>query len=296
MSNTIELQILLAISNIDGPAEDPEDEGMDARFKFDTCGFSKSQFIDAMRDANFRLRTFKCRVWDKKILPHPKVMAEAGLFYIGFKDVVQCPFCEIVLDEWNAQDDPLEEHATHAPRCSFIAGYDVKNRAIEIDPIRGPGRRNDVLPRDVADARYAEYASRLETYHANWNNIWPKGAEELARAGFVATGKRDKVVCYECGVQIDSWKPTHNPWDEHAHVMPRCKFIRYKRINPEKVIEDWMRSPLIRDYLLTFLTEMSKEVLADTLNDRWINYGYMFQSQEELAKAIATTREKSLEI
>lgn len=101
--------------------------------------FQVKDFLELMKDGKQRLRSFQTGNWSYDV--DPVEMAEAGFYYLMVQDRVQCVFCEIVLDNWHAEDDPLIEHARHNPRCNFISGYDVKNIPVRSDPVRGPGRR-----------------------------------------------------------------------------------------------------------------------------------------------------------
>ncbi|KAG0199375.1 hypothetical protein BGX28_007347 [Mortierella sp. GBA30] len=53
-----------------------------------------------------------------------KRMASAGFFYApeeGSIDRVQCPYCDLALDGWEATDDPVHEHQRRCPSCPFFA-------------------------------------------------------------------------------------------------------------------------------------------------------------------------------
>lgn len=51
----------------------------------------------------------------------PIVLAEAGFFYVGTGDRVQCFNCGIGLRDWDiVNDDPWEQHALHSTKCSFV--------------------------------------------------------------------------------------------------------------------------------------------------------------------------------
>ncbi|KAM4678873.1 baculoviral IAP repeat-containing protein 5-like [Amazona ochrocephala] len=54
----------------------------------------------------------------------PERMAAAGFVHCPSEngpDVVQCFFCFKELEGWEPDDDPLEEHKKHSPRCAFIS-------------------------------------------------------------------------------------------------------------------------------------------------------------------------------
>lgn len=54
--------------------------------------------------------------------PAIATLAEAGFFYVGLSDCVQCNVCEIVLSGWKAMEepDPWIQHAKTSPGCAFL--------------------------------------------------------------------------------------------------------------------------------------------------------------------------------
>ena len=54
--------------------------------------------------------------------PSINVLAEAGFFYLGLSDSVQCSACEIVLNGWRdmSEPDPWIQHAKTSPGCTFL--------------------------------------------------------------------------------------------------------------------------------------------------------------------------------
>ena len=65
-----------------------------------------------------RIKSFK---GVKAKFPQPrKVFAEAGLFYMGAKDHVQCFYCGGTLRDWKKGLDPFYEHAGWYENCLFI--------------------------------------------------------------------------------------------------------------------------------------------------------------------------------
>lgn len=58
--------------------------------------------------------------WDPNYKQTPKVLAEAGFYYTGTADKVVCFMCKGGIYEWEAEDDPKEEHEKHYPDCEFI--------------------------------------------------------------------------------------------------------------------------------------------------------------------------------
>ena len=77
-----------------------------------------------------RLDTFLDDSWpyseeSDPLAPSANALAQAGFFYIGLSDRVQCFVCQIVLDGWKtmpAEDtnDPWAVHARANPGCAYI--------------------------------------------------------------------------------------------------------------------------------------------------------------------------------
>ena len=47
-------------------------------------------------------------------------LARAGFLYTGEGEKVMCPWCGVVLTEWEVFDDPHIEHRKWSPQCKFI--------------------------------------------------------------------------------------------------------------------------------------------------------------------------------
>ncbi|XP_050737109.1 baculoviral IAP repeat-containing protein 5-like [Eriocheir sinensis] len=70
-----------------------------------------------------RLKTFKKWPYGEELKLNKAAMAAAGFYFIGskkFPDSVKCFVCQKELDGWEEEDDPWEEHKSHAPYCQFI--------------------------------------------------------------------------------------------------------------------------------------------------------------------------------
>ena len=63
-----------------------------------------------------RVKSFK----GAKIPQRRKLLAEAGLFYMGMKDHVQCFYCGGTLRDWKKGLDPFYEHTGWYENCFFI--------------------------------------------------------------------------------------------------------------------------------------------------------------------------------
>ena len=49
-----------------------------------------------------------------------QALAEAGFFYLGLNDCVQCPVCDLLQSSWAPGDDPWIRHAANSPACAFL--------------------------------------------------------------------------------------------------------------------------------------------------------------------------------
>ncbi|XP_052072270.1 uncharacterized protein LOC127710457 isoform X2 [Mytilus californianus] len=65
-----------------------------------------------------RLKSFKG--WTSIVKQTPEDLANAGFFYSGKDDTVQCFFCAGIIWQWNDSDVPIEEHKRLFPACPFI--------------------------------------------------------------------------------------------------------------------------------------------------------------------------------
>ncbi|CAC5425095.1 BIRC2_3 [Mytilus coruscus] len=55
--------------------------------------------------------------------PKPVVLADAGFYYTGTEDVVQCFYCGLKLRRWDVFDDPWVEHARHGKHCPHVTNF-----------------------------------------------------------------------------------------------------------------------------------------------------------------------------
>ena len=101
------------------------------------------QPLQRMRSEEARLMTYTR--WPNHAAVSPDDLARAGFFYTGSNDRVQCAFCENVLRNWEAGDNPTFEHRRHFPRCRFVLGQDVGN--VPIPPAQRQRAQVDFTPK-----------------------------------------------------------------------------------------------------------------------------------------------------
>ena len=73
---------------------------------------------------------------------------------------------------------------------------------------------------------YNTMTKRLETFKDSWPKYMTPSPEQLAQSGFFYTGPSDRVTCYHCGLVLLNWKPTDQPWTEHAQYSPQCVLVK----------------------------------------------------------------------
>jgi hypothetical protein len=72
--------------------------------------------------------------------------------------------------------------------------------------------------------QFADESKRIESFAKG--RVGPgQSAQCLARAGFFYMGPEDNVRCFHCDGGLKNWKPTDDPWSEHARWFPRCPFL-----------------------------------------------------------------------
>ncbi|KAM7000222.1 E3 ubiquitin-protein ligase XIAP [Tautogolabrus adspersus] len=169
-----------------------------------------------MRSEEARLQTFSS--WPSTAPVRPRDLAEAGLYYLGERDRVQCFCCGGMLGGWETGDTAWGEHTNHFPYCFFILGHDVGNVPFQgVTEEEGSSRQqaNNHVPMGSFDERLCSFAG---VQH-------PVDHERLARAGFYSTGTGDNVLCFCCGGGLKGWQPEEDPWVEHAKHYPGCSFL-----------------------------------------------------------------------
>ncbi|XP_063169475.1 E3 ubiquitin-protein ligase XIAP isoform X2 [Candoia aspera] len=174
-----------------------------------------------MCNEEIRLRSFHC--WPPYAPVTPKELANAGLYYRGVDDEVECFCCGGKMKNWEPGDQAWSEHRRHFPRCFFVLGHDVGNVGT-VPNQSGDAQleRNNAHRVHLHKPSMADFANRLKTFVA-WNSLVSK--ERLAQAGFYSLGTGDSVECFSCGGGLKEWKAGEDPWEEHARWYPGCKYL-----------------------------------------------------------------------
>ena len=63
-------------------------------------------------------RTFD--TWPVQINPRPEELTEAGFFYTGISDTVQCFFCRRGIHSWEFVENAFVSHKKWSPSCGYL--------------------------------------------------------------------------------------------------------------------------------------------------------------------------------
>ncbi|KAK7789133.1 hypothetical protein R5R35_002077 [Gryllus longicercus] len=166
------------------------------------------------------------------------LLAEAGFYYLHTGDLVRCAFCGIQIAYWEFGDKPMEEHRRWSPSCPLLRKSTANNAEDsivyeecglnEIRPYSSPENSKPLLKRlrvrGPVHRAYANYDIRMQTFETWPVSLKPR-PKELVEAGFFYTGNSDHTVCFTCGCGLRNWKPTNDPWIEHAKWSSQCSFV-----------------------------------------------------------------------
>ncbi|KAK7605494.1 hypothetical protein V9T40_007352 [Parthenolecanium corni] len=239
----------------------PPDEPPASRSRHISFKNSDLADLNLFRESD-RLRTFEN--WPVPFIDK-KDLANAGFYYTNRGDSVKCPFCNIKVGCWCINDDPLTEHETHSPNCTFIVRRksaaqnheDIDLECLPADeagpynfsgedtcgPVGIQGRQSPALILQTMSREsmyeklnvnctespvfplYSTHSDRLKTF-SNWPLESRLSPEALSEAGFFYTGEQDRAACFQCGGALHHWDPTDDPWVEHALWFPNCKYVQ----------------------------------------------------------------------
>ncbi|XP_054453676.1 E3 ubiquitin-protein ligase XIAP [Anoplopoma fimbria] len=171
-----------------------------------------------MRSEEARLQTLSS--WPSTSPVRPRDLAQAGLYYLGLEDRVQCFCCGGMLGGWEDGDTAWAEHTKHFPNCFFILGHDVGNVPSQWGTME---EESGSRPHAYTRVNMGSFEERLSSFSGV---LHPIDHERLARAGFYSAGTGgDRVLCFRCGGGLKGWQPEEDPWEEHAKHYPGCSFL-----------------------------------------------------------------------
>ena len=191
----------------------------------------------AFRDENERRKTFE-GFWSDTWPVSPKALAQAGFYYCGPDDMVQCAWCYGKLQGWEQGDNPLREHAKHFASCPKFGDRKADNASSLVNIHH---TQEDLLPNNLSgddlgiltvrpsNPQFAIEALRLESFKSSWPTNLTQTPENLSSAGFFYDGYSDNVKCFFCDGGLCNWESEDDPWTEHARWFPNCGFLKQVR-------------------------------------------------------------------
>lgn len=130
--------------------------------------------------------------WPHRGRLSPIQLAAAG-FYLerSGTDIVSCFCCDVALEDWNEDSDPITEHRHASPACTWNNGTYMTT-----------------------------LEERLGSFHSWAIDIKPLPIL-MASAGFYHSNKRtDGVTCFSCKLALRDWKQNDDPIQQHLQHAP----------------------------------------------------------------------------
>ncbi|XP_053383091.1 E3 ubiquitin-protein ligase XIAP-like isoform X2 [Mercenaria mercenaria] len=175
-----------------------------------------------------RLSTYQTTKWQVNEKPDRGILADLGLFFTGRDDLVKCCMCGIGLKDWVKNDDVLQEHVKHSPKCNFllqrIGKTEVDRIQREIQTAGSSISTGSQLPYKIRSPQYQTMEARLATFKSFPSNTGIP-CQELAAAGLYFTGRGDLCRCFTCDGGLKDWSTGDDPCREHATYFSNCDYI-----------------------------------------------------------------------
>lgn len=94
----------------------------------DECGMSHHTFqrknqekINNPEYISYDNRRKSYKNWPKTFSAYQiQNLSDAGFFYTGRSDKIECFWCGVRLCNWNDNESPVEQHIIWSPKCSFL--------------------------------------------------------------------------------------------------------------------------------------------------------------------------------
>lgn len=209
----------VALSQQHEPWHNPPASNAGRVYNMDTLSSSLPSAYASSNDCyfeNMRIASFQKPSWLSASAPvSVPLLAQAGFFYTGSGDTVQCFFCRCYVSNWKRGDSPFGEHKKLQPTCPFVRGDDTANIPVGLDITAGDMAKSGSM---------RSIAKRLASF-SKWSSSSPVKEMELAEAGFYYTGKDDCVTCCCCGIMASDWRRGDQPVNEHKKYKRDCPYI-----------------------------------------------------------------------
>ena len=187
-----------------------------------------------MNDIDNRRNTFAYPPQWENQSQEPGILATCGFYFIGQEDITECYSCKLRLFGWKESQDPFVRHFQASPNCTYLRkdhfGMILLHCAKEF-------------------ALFQEEKARLQSFILEkWPLDYLISYEELSRAGFFPTGKRNCIQCFRCGCLRETWHKGESALAVHRSLSPDCPFLRtLLHVSVEPKVSSPLKAP---DYSL----------------------------------------------
>ncbi|GAB1732941.1 hypothetical protein NU195Hw_g196t1 [Hortaea werneckii] len=158
--------------------------------------------------------------------PSVEELARAGFFYRPVPDSpdnVQCFLCNVKLDGWEPEDDPVREHLAHSQPCAWALSLSVlRPEGTEMDP-----ETRDPMSDEMVAARKGTFELGEGWCHEGKRG-WRCKVNKMVESGWAfdpSPDTEDGVTCFYCNLSLDGWEPKDDPFEEHKRRSPGCAFF-----------------------------------------------------------------------
>lgn len=188
-----------------------------------------------------RLKSFA--TWKKDYIS-PISLAAAGLRFTGTHDLVQCDYCQVIIQDWHRGDCPQDEHIYRAEDCKFAISINTLSQKVRFALGKKvgydtPDRLDIGINRSVQlhgiHSHMSSYKDRFSTF-CWWPGHSAFDPNGLARAGFYFDDRY--ITCYMCGVK-DGWTrvPAENVWLYHRKLNESCPLVLTYNFEDDGLVE-----------------------------------------------------------
>lgn len=163
-------------------------------------------------------------------------LALVGFYFYKKPDTVKCAFCYVIIENFQNGDLAIDEHLKFSPNCPLLAKRRstgnipideriFRQRIPSISSFDDCGSKKSKKTRDYEYPQYRLPQVRLKSFET-----WPIGIKQkpidLAAAGFFYSGQSDLVICFSCGLYLNQWEISDNPWIEHKKWLTKeCNYL-----------------------------------------------------------------------
>lgn len=193
--------------------------------------------------------------------PSADLVAQSGFYFTPDSakegvDSVTCYMCNCSIKGWEPSDIPNQVHYENSPNCPLATlrqkpwnqtGTDANQ--VDIDSHHNPHCESSVLVRlqtyfyPLTDSQIAQTIvsqssdSQYKSFLSLATSFWPHDKKKgwkpislrMALAGFYYTPETisgdDLCECPYCGLSLDQWEKTNDPFEEHKDRKPNCYFF-----------------------------------------------------------------------